>query len=267
MPSVPSSLRSRQDWLLAAALAGIALVVFAPAAGFGFVSLDDNEYVALNPYVRQGLTFGGALRDFSAFDVANWHPLTWLSLQLDATVWRTPQGEPDPRGFHLTSALLHAANAALLFLALRALTAASWRSAAVALLFAVHPLRVESVAWVAERKDVLSACFGFLALVAYAVYAKAPSLRRYLPVVAALALSLLAKPMLVTLPCLLLVLDWWPLGRARAPGAWRRLAAEKLPLFVLAAASAAVTYHAQAVEGAVADLERFPLVARLENAA
>jgi tetratricopeptide (TPR) repeat protein len=248
-------------------LAGIALVVFARALDFRFVSLDDNEYVTLNPEVRRGLTLDGTLWDFSTFYVANWHPLTWLSLQLDASFWKTTQGEPDPRGFHLTSVLLHAANAALLFLALRALTGAPWRSACVALLFAVHPLRVESVAWVAERKDVLSLFFGLMALWAYAAYVRAPSARRYLAVALALALSLMCKPMLVTLPSLLLVLDWWPLRRVNVLGDWRRLIVEKLPLFALAAASCVVTYLAQEKGGATRGSELFPPAVRLENAA
>jgi tetratricopeptide (TPR) repeat protein len=266
MPPVLSKPRSHNDWLLAAALAGVAFVVFARALAFEFVSLDDNDYVTLNPYVRQGLTLGGAVRDFSAFDVANWHPLTWLSLQLDASLWQTQQGAPDPRGFHLTSVLLHAANAALLFLALRALTGARWRSAGVALLFAVHPLRVESVAWVAERKDVLSLFFGLLALWAYAVYVRTPTARRYAAVAVTLALGLMCKPVLVTLPFLLLVLDWWPLRRVGASRDWTRLVVEKLPLFALAAASCVVTYLAQERGGATRGTELFPFAVRMENA-
>jgi tetratricopeptide (TPR) repeat protein len=208
--TAPAAPLGRRDWLAAAALASLTFVAFARALGCGFVNYDDTNYVTRNPQVTAGLSAAGARWAFSTFHAANWHPLTWLSLQLDATLWGA-----EPFGFHLTSVLLHAANAALLFLALRALTGAYWRSAAVALLFAVHPLRVESVAWVSERKDVLSTLFGFLALWAYAGYAKAPSVPRYLLVGVALALSLLAKPMLVTLPCLLLVLDWWPLARTR----------------------------------------------------
>ncbi len=208
----PAAPLGRRDWLAAAALAGLTFAAFARALGCGFVNYDDTNYVTRNPQVTVGLSAAGVRWAFTTFHAANWHPLTWLSLQLDASLWGT-----EPFGFHLTSVLLHAANAALLFLALRSLTGAYWRSAAVALLFAVHPLRVESVAWVSERKDVLSTLFGFLALWAYAGYAKAPSVPRYLLVGVALALSLLAKPMLVTLPCLLLVLDWWPLARTRAP--------------------------------------------------
>jgi protein O-mannosyl-transferase len=200
---------TRRDWIAAAVLAGIAFAVFYPAVSYGFITFDDPYYVKQNSNVLRGLKSDTIYWAFTTFDLSNWHPLTWLSLQLDATLWGTT-----PWGFHLTNVTLHAANAALLFLALRALTGAFWRSAAAALLFAVHPLRVESVAWVTERKDVLSAFFGLFALWAWAGYVAAPSVRRYLLVATGLALSLLAKPMMVTLPCLLLVLDWWPLRRA-----------------------------------------------------
>ncbi len=253
---------SRPGGLAALALAAVAFAAFAPALRCDFVGFDDPFYVLNNTFVRDGLSVDGVVRAFTTFYNANWHPLTWLSLQADASLWGV-----DARGFHLTNVLLHAANAALLFLALRALTGCFWRSVAVALLFAVHPLRAESVAWVSERKDVLSALLGLLALWAYAGYARAPSLPRYLLVAGALALSLLAKPMLVTLPCLLLVLDWWPLARARALKDWWRLAAEKLPLFALVAASCVVTARAQAASGAVVDTGQFPAAVRLENAA
>jgi tetratricopeptide (TPR) repeat protein len=251
----------RPEWLAAAALAGIAFATLSPALGYDFVNFDDPDYVTRNVYVTRGLSPEGARWAFTTFSVSNWHPLTWLSLQLDATLWGTNAG-----GYHLTNLLLHAANAALLFLALRALTGAFWRSAAVALLFAVHPLRAESVAWVSERKDVLSAFFGFLALWAYAGHVTAPSIPRYVAVLGLFVLSLLAKPMLVTLPCLLLVLDWWPLGRARAPGDWGRLAVEKLPLVAAAAGCCALTYLAQSQDCAVGNLQRFPLWARAGNA-
>ncbi len=234
-----------------------------PALRCDFVNFDDPQYVLENLPVLAGLSPEGTRWAFTTFSNSNWHPLTWLSLQLDVSLW----GVGRPWGFHLTNVLLHAANTALLFLALRALTGAFWRCIAVALLFAVHPLRVESVAWVTERKDVLSALFGFLALWAYAAYARRPAVRRYLLVTVLFAVSLLAKPMLVTLPCLLLVLDWWPLKRAVALRDWGRLVAEKLPLLALVAASAAVTVKAQAGEGAVAGLAQFPLGVRLGNAA
>jgi tetratricopeptide (TPR) repeat protein len=248
---------------MAAGLAALAFATFAPAWRCGFVSFDDPDYVTRNPHVTAGLTPAGFRWAFTTFTNSNWHPLTWLSLQLDATLW----DGPDPRGFHLTNVIVHAADAALLFLALRALTGATWRSAAVALLFAVHPLRVESVAWVSERKDVLGAFFGLLALWAYATYARRPTVTNYLAVALAFAASLLCKPMLVTLPCLLLVLDWWPLARACVARDWQRLAGEKLPLFALVAAAAAVSYRAQLEQSAVGSLDKFPLAVRVENAA
>jgi protein O-mannosyl-transferase len=256
----PSPNRAR-DWWVAAVLAGIAFAVFARALHYDFVTFDDPYYVFLNPHVYSGLTPDSIGWAFTSFENANWHPITWLSLQLDQTVWG-----PGPWGYHLTNVILHAANAGLLFLVLRALTGAFWRSVIVALLFAVHPLRVESVAWVTERKDVLSTFFGLVALWAYAVYARDPSARRYGAVAAAFALSLMSKPMLVTLPCLLLVLDWWPLGRVTVARDWARLVVEKLPLFALAAASIVLTYLAQMGEGVVVDLARYSAYARASNA-
>jgi hypothetical protein len=164
----------RRDWLTAALLAAVTFVVFAGALDAGFVNYDDADYVSANLNVVEGLSASRAAWAFTTFWNANWHPLTWLSLQLDASMWGRV-----PRGYHLTNVLLHAANAALVFFALRALTGSFWRSSAAALLFAMHPLRVESVAWVSERKDVLSVFFGLLALVAYARYTSAPSPRRY----------------------------------------------------------------------------------------
>src|SRR6516225_4255082 len=158
--------RAPQDCLIGLCLAALTGLAFAPAFGSDFVNFDDPFYVTKNPWVLRGVSPGGVAYAFTTHDTENSHPLTWLSLQLDATLFG-----PGPRGFHRTNVLLHAANAALLFLTLRSLTGAFWRSAAVALLFAVHPLRVESVAWVTERKDVLSVFFGLLALRAYAGYA------------------------------------------------------------------------------------------------
>src|SRR5262249_38394599 len=176
-----------------------------------------------NRHVATGLTAENASWAWTTLYQANWHPLTWLSLQLDATLSKTPDNKLDPHVFHRTSILLHAANAALLFFALGALTGCRWRSALVAGLVALHPLRGEAVGWGRERKGVLSLFFGLLALWAYAGYARNRSVGRYLTVAGLLALSLLAKPTLVTLPCLFLVLDWWPLLRTR-------LAADERPL-------------------------------------
>jgi tetratricopeptide (TPR) repeat protein len=250
----------RRDWVLATVLAVTTFAIFVPALGYEFINFDDPEYVTCNPQVTRGLRADGVWWALTAIDVFYWHPLTWLSLQLDATLsW------PSPKGFHLTNVLLHAANAAVLFLALRSLTGTPWRSFVVAALFAVHPLRVESVAWVAERKDVLSVFFGFLAILAYARYARAPTWPRYLAVALFLALSLMSKPMLVTLPFVLLILDWWPLQRWQACGV-RRIVAEKLPLIALAAGCCVVAVVGQRRFEAVGSVDVFPPLLRLENA-
>jgi tetratricopeptide (TPR) repeat protein len=256
----------RRDWLTAAAIAAVACAVFWPALRGEFLSYDDPDYVTGNPHVRQGLNAEDMLRAFTTFQVANWHPLTWLSLQLDSTLWRASDGEPEPAGFHLTNVLLHAGSAAMLFLALRSLTGAFGPSAATALLFAVHPLRAESVAWVAERKDVLSLFFGMLALRAYAAYVRVPARRRSLVVAACFALSLTAKPALVALPFLLLVLDWWPLDRVQTRDDWVRLVKEKWLLVVLTLASCVVTVLAQVRGGATRGLETYSLHVRIETA-
>jgi tetratricopeptide (TPR) repeat protein len=256
-----------RDGSIAAALTGVAFAVFAPSIFHGFIALDDPYYVFQNPNVRCGLTPASVAWAFTTFDICNWHPLTWLSLQLDVSLWNMTDGQPDARAFHLTNVLLHAANAGVLFLSLRRLTVSSGVAAATALLFAVHPLRVESVAWVSERKDVLSTFFGLLALWAWARYVAVPSVAAYAAAGVALALSLMAKPMLVTFPCLLLVLDWWPLQRVRSLRDWPRLLLEKVPLFAIVAFSAAVTYHAQAGGGATRTLGVFTPAARTENAA
>ncbi|MGL6096206.1 MAG: tetratricopeptide repeat protein, partial [Fimbriiglobus sp.] len=253
---------TRRDAAIAAGLFVAAAVLYWPAVGFQFVNFDDPGYVTGNPRVLGGLSPAGVAWAFSATAESNWHPLTWLSLQLDATLFG-----PGPAGFHRTNVLFHAANAALLYVVLRRLTGAVGRSAAVALLFAVHPLHVESVAWVSERKDVLSVFFGLLGMWAYARYAEDPSGRRMAGVAGLLALSLMAKPMLVTFPFVLLLLDFWPLGRLRGrPDAWPRVR-EKWPLFVLIAASAVVTLQVQAAGGAVRQLAAVSLADRLAGAA
>jgi tetratricopeptide (TPR) repeat protein len=184
------------------------LLAMSPALRGDFINLDDSVYVTENSAVRAGLTWGGFAWAWSSADAANWHPLTWLSLMLDTQVFGS-----QPWGYHLVNLLLHLANTIVLFALLRRMTGAVGSSGLVAALFAVHPLHVESVAWISERKDVLSTLFGLLATAAYARYAQAPSLGRYLPVMGCLALSLLAKPMFVTLPFVFLLLDYWPLRR------------------------------------------------------
>jgi tetratricopeptide (TPR) repeat protein len=257
---------TRVDLGIALLLAAGTLAAFGPAFTADFIGVDDPAYVQRNRHVATGFTAENVSWAWATFYQANWHPLTWLSLQLDASLPRARLGQLDPHVFHRTSVLLHAASAAILFFALRALTGCRWRSAVVAGLFALHPLRVESVAWVSERKDVLSLFFGLLALWAYAGYARKRTAGRYLAVAALLALSLLSKPTLVTLPCLLLVLDWWPLQRGQMPADWRRLAAEKLPLLAISVASCVVTFVAQQRGGSVSDLETLSSGSRVANA-
>jgi hypothetical protein len=256
---------------IAAALIAVTVGVFLPAGGHDFILFDDDVHVRENPWVRQGLTAAGLRWAFSSLGYgANWHPLTWVSHMLDVELYGFA-----PRGHHLTSVGLHAVAVALLFLALRRLTGALWRSALVAALFAVHPLRVESVAWIAERKDVLAACFWNLSLLLYTGYVREPGLTRYLGLLLAFTAALLSKPMTVSLPFVLLLLDWWPLGRIsaaplvppRRPGvrSLPRAAAEKLPLLVMSGLAMAATYSAQKTAGALDTLEPYPLWLRAAN--
>lgn len=227
---------------IAVALAAATLWVFAGVLSNGFIRFDDPRYVTQNPIVLDGLTRDGAVWAFTTFFKSNWHPLTWLSHMLDVELFGT-----DPAGHHATSLLLHVANALLLFLVLRAATRDTAPSAFVAALFAVHPTHVESVAWVAERKDVLSTCFALLAIACYVGYARRGGALRYGATLALLALGLASKTSLVTLPFALLLLDYWPLDRLRA-GA--RVWLEKLPMLALAAVVSLLTMHAQSASGA-----------------
>jgi len=192
----------------------LTIVAFQPVLGNGFVDYDDPDYVTKNQYVAAGLTAAGAAWALTATEADNWHPVTWLAHMLDVTLFGL-----NPVGHHATSVLWHAATAVLLFLVLARLTGHPWRSLAVAALFAVHPLRVESVAWAAEKKDLLGGFFWVLTLGAYLGFCRRPGAGRYLLVFVLFALGLAAKPMLVTLPVILLLIDWWPLGRlAAGPG-------------------------------------------------
>lgn len=257
--------------LTSLALVLLTLAAFRDVPSLGFVNWDDQEYVTANPGVQRGLSLAGLRWSFTTFACANWHPLTWLSLQLDYSLHGL-----DPAGYHVTNLLLHMGSVVALFVALWQMTGALGRSACVAALFAVHPLHVESVAWVSERKDVLSTFFGMLALCAYGRYSARHTWGTYLALLLALACSLLAKPMLVTLPCVLLLLDYWPLARfpfappreqAPAPGASTgALVVEKLPLAALALAACIVTLQAQGQAGAVMSLEDIPFRQRAMNA-
>ncbi|MBN2019240.1 MAG: tetratricopeptide repeat protein [Sedimentisphaerales bacterium] len=231
-----------------------------------FVSFDDDQYIYNNNHIKTGLTWDNIVWAFTHDHARNYHPLTSISHMLDCTLYGLNDG-----GNHLTNLLFHIANVLLLFLVLKSMTANIWASAFVAALFALHPLHVESVAWASERKDVLSAFFGFLTMTVYYRYARNPGFRFYLLAVMLFALGLLAKPMLVTLPILLLLLDYWPLGRVTdnsrlAGGGWKWLIIEKIPFFALAAIIGVITFSIQKSAGFVQDFYENPLVLRMENA-
>lgn len=256
----------RNRWLVSAGLVAVVLLLYAQVAQHQFVTYDDGQYVSRNAHVQDGLSWEGVAWAFTTTQESNWHPLTWISLQLDAQLFGL-----DPGRSHLANVLLHALNAVLLFWAFVRMTGATWPPALAAALFALHPLRVESVAWASARKDVLSGLFFFLLLLAYARYARRQRPADYGLCLAAFTLGLLAKPMLVTVPFVLLLLDAWPLRRlspAEPGGATlAALVREKVPFAVLAAASCVVTYVAQARGGSVVPSSSIPLAARLANAA
>ena len=255
-------------------LATIVLAVFRNVPEFGFLGYDDNIYVTKNHHVLAGLTWESMRWAFTSLEAGFWHPLTWLSLMLDQELYGMHAG-----GYHGTNVLLHLGNTLLLFLALMRMTGAPWRSGLVAALFALHPLHVESVAWIAQRKDVLSTFFWMLTLLCYVRYVEGPGWQRYLPVMVVFILGLMSKAMLVTLPCVLLLLDYWPLGRLRYGGSMvnrRRLMInersisylllEKMPLVILSVLSIGLTFYAERGIGAVAALQNLPLDTRIANA-
>jgi len=253
--------------VISAAIALATLAVYAPVAEHDFVDLDDDDYVRDNRVVRRGLSWDGLRWAFVTGHAGNWHPLTWLSHMLDCSLFGLAAG-----AHHLVNVALHAANAILLFLVLQAMTSARWRSACVAALFALHPLHVESVAWIAERKDVLSTTFWLLTMALYVRGVREPGRATRAGLVAVYALGLMAKPMLVTLPFVLLLTDFWPLERVGRGGAawrvrWWPLVREKLPLFALAAASSVITFQLQHAASAMRSLQQLPLGPRLVNAA
>ena len=242
----------------------VTAVVFWPACENDFLDWDDNSYVFREPKVLNGISWNGLKWATTAGIVGHWHPLTILSLQLDAQLFGT-----GPRGFHRTAVVLHAANAVLAFLAFFALTGCRVKSAIIAAFFALHPMRVESVAWISERKDLLSGFFFWLTLLSYARYAKVPSIGRFAMTIAFFAFGLCSKSMLVTTPCVLLLLDYWPLARLRKSPTERtselwKLILEKLPFFVLSAAVSFVTVRYQ--QTAMSNLAILPLTTRLKNA-
>jgi tetratricopeptide (TPR) repeat protein len=255
-PPRPQTLRVAT---LGAALVVVTFAAFSGVLSNSFLAYDDDDYVTANAHVLLGLNGGSVAWAFRSTDAANWHPLTWLSHMLDVRLFGL-----DAEGHHLTSLLLHAVNVLLLFLLLVRMTGALWRPAFVAALFAIHPLHVESVAWIAERKDVLSTLFWLLTLSAWLSFLESRTALRYALVLVLFALGLMAKPMLVTLPFTMLLIDTWPLRRVATFGerVW-----EKTPLFVMSAASCVVTFIAQRRGGSIETLSGLGLPARVANAA
>jgi hypothetical protein len=246
--------------LIAALLVLLVFAVFGRTVRDGFIYFDDDYYVTQNVIVQKGLTMDGLAWALTTADYFYWHPVTWLSHMLDCELYGLWPG-----GHHFTNVAIHAITAVLAFAALFAMTGALWRSALVAALFAIHPLRVESVAWVAERKDLLAGFFWFACILAYTYYVRRPSWKRYALVAAGLGLGLMCKPVMVTLPLVLLLLDYWPLGRFSASRP-ATLVREKAPLLALSAASSIVTYLGTKQMGALAALAHVGFPTRLENA-
>ena len=262
------------------ALTASTLLVFWQVHAFDFVNYDDDDYVYENQHVLGGLTDDGIIWAFTSGHATNWHPVTWLSLMLDCQLFGT-----NPGRLHLVNVFLHLVNTLLLFTVLRKMTGSLWPSSFVAAAFALHPMHVESVAWIAERKDVVSTLFLLLTLAAYVGYVRNRSLFRYLLTIVLFLLGLMAKPMLVTLPVVLLLLDYWPLDRfaahrtvktagekSRNPAPiddgraiWYRIWIEKIPFFVLAAVSSGITFIVQRAGGAVKDVTILPLEIRAAN--
>ena len=251
-------------------LPAMVFAIYGQVLSHDFVNFDDISYVTGNKYVQEGLSGKSLAWAFTTNHASNWHPLTWISHILDYQFY-----ELRPSGHHFTSIFLHSINAILLFIILRRMTGALWQSAVVSALFALHPLNVESVAWVAERKNVLSTFFWLMAMWAYSRYTEKNSLTRYLQVLLWLALGLMSKPMLVTLPFVLLLIDYWPLQRFKIgnekgnPSEGKnisRLVIEKIPLLVLVIASSLITYAIQKSTGAVQSSEQYSPLTKIINA-
>ena len=274
---------SKMSWRRLTAIlsvTGVSFLVYAQVIYFGFANIDDSVYVTQNSHVLGGLSIANLKWALTSTFAGFWHPLTWLSLMLDAQIYGSWAG-----GYHFTNLLLHLASSLLLFAIFLRMTGSFWKSGFVAALFALHPLHVESVAWIGERKDVLSAFWGMLTLYAYVYYAEHPGIKRYLLVLIFFFLGLMSKPMLVTLPCVLLLLDYWPLGRlslSLKSGNEKvtdkesimmsritpvsRLILEKIPLFFLILPISLVTFMAEKKFGALPSLDSFPLYVRFFNA-
>ena len=282
MLAIPSS--KDRTWAgICLVLASLTLILYWPLKGHDFINIDDPRFVTQNPHVQAGLTWPGIVWAFQSVYTENWHPLTWISHMMDCQFYGL-----NPAGHHLTSLLFHIANTLLLFLLLNRLTSALWRSALVAAFFAWHPLHVESVAWVAERKDVLSTFFWLLTLLAYARYTRKPNVPGYLWTLLLFACGLMSKPMVVTLPLVALLIDFWPLNRfkltftsrqnrmmpepvaesSRRENLWRTagiLVAEKIPFFLLTLIVCVMTLYAQKTGGSMLSLAALPIHTRIEN--
>ena len=246
-------------------LIGIIISVYWQVSSFEFVGFDDNEYVYDNPRVSSGISIENLTWSFTAFHSNNWHPLTWISYMVDCEFFGL-----DPGWHHIVNVFFHIANALLLFYVFRKMTGFLWQSAFVAAIFAIHPLHVESVAWVSERKDVLSTFFWFLTMISYYFYVNTPEIKRYFLVFCCFALGLLSKPMLVTLPFVLLLLDYWPLNRIQINHQFFNkflfLLFEKIPLFILVVVSSLITFNAQQSSGVMKSFEHFSIGSRIANA-
>lgn len=263
--------KTRRRFSISLFLAVLTLAVYSQVINYGFIDYDDAKYVYDNPFIESGINKESIFWAFTATYASNWHPLTWLSHMLDVNIFGM-----HPGGHHLTNVVFHIINTLLLFFILNRTTGKVFQSGFVSALFALHPLHVESVAWIAERKDVLSTMFWMLTMWGYVAFVERPDSYRYLWVVACYVLGLMAKPMLVTLPLVLLLLDYWPLGRFKKLNAGPRffyarnsllyLTYEKTPLFLLAAASCIITFFAQKAGGAVGSLNMLPFNTRIANA-
>ncbi|MCK9195700.1 MAG: tetratricopeptide repeat protein [Syntrophales bacterium] len=260
-------------------IALLTFMVYGQVKDHPFIDFDDYEYITENPHVRSGLNTDNIVWAFTSYHSNNWHPLTWISHMVDVQIFGL-----NPAGHHLVNVLFHIINTLLLLFLMRRMTGALWPSAFVAAIFALHPLHVESVAWAAERKDVLSTCFWLLTTWMYIRYTETPDWKRYIPVILMFALGLMAKQMLVTLPFVLLLLDYWPLGRMAGKGGHKkdagkswpaakrqqasisRLIVEKIPLFALAVLAGIIVFIVQQQSGVLYSLTPFPFQIRLENA-
>lgn len=279
----PRELSGKRLVILCLILTSFTFVLYWPVSTHPFADYDDDNYVTANAHVQAGLNLESVRWAITSTEKSNWHPLTWISHELDFQLYGL-----NPRGHHFTSLGLHVVNVLLLFLLLAFATQAFERSFLVAIFFAIHPLNVESVIWIAERKNVLSTVLFLLAIGLYAWWVRRPSFRRYALVFLGFGLSLASKPMVITLPCVLLLLDYWPLQRVRVetgalarPGLgmtkpstvfsvpqkrWPQLFVEKLPLFLLSIGSALVTIFAQSSGGSIKSLAQLSLTVRAKNA-